>query len=144
MNLGNGIKIGLAAILSTAAQKLGGWDTALQTLVLFMATDYMTGLVVAAVFKTSPKTDTGTLESKAGFKGLFRKGAVLLVVLIGTSLDMLMDTGELVRNATIIGFTVGELISILENIGLMGVDLPPVITQAIDVLKKKGDEVKLP
>lgn len=144
MNTGNGIKIGLAAILSTAAQLLGGWDTALQTLILFMAVDYITGLVVAAVFKTSPKTETGALESKAGFKGLFRKGAVLLVVLVGTRLDVMIGTGELVRNATIIGFAVSELVSILENIGLMGVDLPPVITQAIDILKKKNDEVKLP
>lgn len=56
----------------------------------------------------------------------------------------MIGTGELVRNATIIGFAVSELVSILENIGLMGVDLPPVITQAIDILKKKNDEVKLP
>lgn len=144
MNLGNGIKLTFAAIGSTIAQILGGWDTALQTLILFMTTDYITGLVVAAVFKNSPKTDTGALESKAGFKGLFRKSAVLLVVLISTRLDMMIDTGELVRNATIIGFAVSELVSILENIGLMGVKMPPIITQAIDILKKKSDEVKLP
>lgn len=144
MNTGNGIKLTFAAICSTIAQYLGGWDTALQTLIIFMAADYLTGLIVAAVFKNSPKTDTGALESKAGFKGLFRKGAVLLVVLIGTRLDIMIGTGELVRNATIIGFVISELVSILENIGLMGVELPPIIIQSIDILKKKSNEVKLP
>ena len=56
----------------------GGWDTALQTLVIFMAVDYITGLIVAGVFHTSPKTKTGTLESRAGWKGLCRKGVSLL------------------------------------------------------------------
>ena len=56
------------------ASLFGGWDTALQTLVIFMAIDYITGLVVAGVFHASPKTKTGALESKAGWKGLIRKG----------------------------------------------------------------------
>ena len=59
------------------AALFGGWDTALQTLVIFMAIDYITGLVVAGVFHASPKTKTGALESKAGWKGLIRKGETL-------------------------------------------------------------------
>ncbi len=144
MNIGNVIKITFAAICSTAAQLLGGWDTALQTLLLFITVDFLSGWIVAAIFINSPKTETGGLESFVGSKGLFKKCGILLAVLIAARLDMMIGTGELVRNTTIIGFSLNELVSILENIGLMGVKYPPILMQAIDILKKKSEEVKLP
>lgn len=61
----------------TIAGMFGGWDTALQTLIIFMSIDYITGLIVAGVFHTSPKTKTGTLESRAGWKGLVSQGREL-------------------------------------------------------------------
>ncbi len=61
------------------ATAFGGWDTALAALVTFMAIDYITGLMVAGIFHTSPKTESGALESLAGWKGLCRKGVTLLV-----------------------------------------------------------------
>lgn len=134
----------LAVIGSAIAKYLGGWDTALQTLILFMAIDSISGWVVAAVFKKSPKTENGALKSETGFKGLFKKGQILLIVLIATRLDILIGTEDLVRNTAIIGFCLNELVSIVENTGLMGIPLPSIITQAIDILKKKNDEVKLP
>ena len=47
---GNGILVGIGAVGSVIANALGGWDTALQTLIIFMAVDYITGLLVAGVF----------------------------------------------------------------------------------------------
>ena len=117
---------------------LGGWDTGLQTLIIFMAIDYITGLIVAGVFHKSRKTDTGALESRAGWKGLCRKGVSLLIVLIGYRLDILIGT-PYIRDAVIIAFTLNELISIVENAGLMGIPMPAIITKAIDVLTKKAD-----
>lgn len=61
---------------------LGGWDTGVGTLVLFMGIDYLSGLAVAGIFKKSSKTKIGVLESKDGFKELFRKCMKLLFVLI--------------------------------------------------------------
>ena len=58
----------------------GGWNGSLTTLLIFMATDYITGLLIAAVFKKSPKSETGALESRAGWKGLARKGITLLIL----------------------------------------------------------------
>jgi phage-related holin len=55
---------------------LGGWDVALQTLIIFMAVDYVTGLIVAGVFHESKKTDTGKLQSNVGAKGIFKKGMI--------------------------------------------------------------------
>ena len=73
---------GVGAMFSAIASYFGGWDSSLTTLVIFMAVDYITGLLVAAVFHKSPKTATGTLESRAGWKGLCRKGVTFLIVLV--------------------------------------------------------------
>ncbi len=121
---------------ATIASLFGGWDSGLTTLVIFMAVDYITGLICAGVFHKSRKSDTGALESNACFKGLIRKGVTLLIVLVANRLDVAIGTSY-IRDAVCIAFSANELISIVENVGLMGVPVPEVITQAIDVLKKE-------
>lgn len=121
------------------ASLFGGWDAALITLLMFMVIDYISGLIVAGVFHNSNKTETGTLESKAGWKGICRKCMTLLFVLIAYRLDLALGVAY-IRDAVIIGFMANELISIVENAGLMGLPLPAVITKAIDVLTKKATE----
>ncbi len=122
------------------ASMFGGWDAALTTLVIFMAIDYVTGLVVAGIFHKSQKTESGALESRAGWKGLLRKGTTLLVVLIACRLDLAIGT-NFVRDAVVIGYIANEAISIVENAGLMGIPIPSVIKKSIDVLKKQENEV---
>ncbi len=126
------------AVGSFIVSLFGGWDTGIGTLVLFMAIDFFSGLAVAGIFKKSTKTETGALESKAGFKGLCRKGMTLLFVLIAYRLDLSIGTNY-IRNTVIIGFMASELISIVENAGLMGLPLPAILVKAIDVLKKKSE-----
>ena len=116
----------------------GGWDAALTTLVIFMAIDYISGLIVAGVFKRSLKSENGGLESKAGWKGLCRKGMILLIVLIAVRLDMAMGTAFL-KDGVVIAYIVNETISIIENAGLMGLPIPSVIRKAIDALQAKGE-----
>lgn len=128
----------IGVIGSFIAKLFGGWDMALQTLVIFMAIDYITGLVVAGVFKSSPKTETGALESKAGWKGLCKKGTTLLYVLVAAQVDKMAGT-DIIRNAVVIGYAANEGLSILENGGLMGIPYPKKLKNAIDVLKNKGD-----
>ncbi len=129
--------IGIAG--SFIANLLGGWDTALQVLILFMAADYISGLIVAGVFKRSPKTDHGALESRAGWKGLCRKGMTLLIILVAAQLEGVTGT-NIIRNAVIIAYLANEAISIFENAGLMGLPVPPVIRNAIELLKKKSED----
>ena len=129
---------GLGAAGGIVAQAFGGWDSGMTTLLIFMAIDYATGLIVAGVFHASPKSEGGALESRAGWKGLIRKGVTLLFVLIAARLDMVMGT-TMIRDGVIIGFLLNELISIVENAGLMGIPLPAVLNNAIELLKKKGD-----
>ena len=125
---------------SFVASLFGGWDTGIATLLLFMGIDFFSGLAVAGIFKKSTKTKTGALESRAGWKGLCRKSMTLLFVLIAFRLDLAIGTNY-IRDAVIIGFMANELISIVENAGLMGLPLPGVLTKAIDVLKKKAETV---
>lgn len=117
----------------------GGWSEALTTLLICMVIDYITGLVVAGVFHNSPKSTSGALESNAGLKGLFRKAAMLLFVLIGHRLDLAVGT-TYIRDAVCIAFIANEVLSLVENAGLMGVPIPEVITNAIDVLKNKEEK----
>ena len=124
---------------STIAAWFGGWDAALTTLIIFMGIDYLTGLLVAGVFKKSGKTKNGALESRAGFKGLVRKGAQLLVVLVACRLDLLIGGSTFIRDAVIIGFVTNETISIMENVGLMGIPMPKAIKKAIEILKTKEE-----
>ncbi|GMO04093.1 hypothetical protein LSA36186_23430 [Lachnoanaerobaculum sp. JCM 36186] len=118
------------------AAMFGGWSDALITLIVFMSIDYATGLIVAGVFKKSKKSESGALESRAGFKGLCRKGVALLIVLVAVRLDIVMHTSY-IKDAVIIAFIANESISIIENAGLMGIPVPSVIAKAIDVLKEK-------
>ncbi|WAJ24069.1 MULTISPECIES: phage holin family protein [Clostridia] len=122
---------------SFVASLFGGWDTGIATLLLFMVIDFFSGLAVAGIFKKSTETETGALKSRAGCKGLCRKSITLLFVLIAFRLDLAIGTNY-IRAAVIIGFMANELISIVENAGLMGIPLPGVLTKAIDVLKKKA------
>ena len=121
------------------AAVLGGWDTGLQTLVLFMCIDYITGLIVAGIFHNSTKTENGALESKAGFKGICKKAVILLIVLMAYRFDMLIHTSY-IRDAVIIAFISNESISIIENAGLMGIPMPAQIKKAIEILTNRAKE----
>jgi toxin secretion/phage lysis holin len=127
----------------TIAAAFGGWNSSLTTLIIFMAIDYVTGLIVAGVFKKSGKSGTGGLESGAGWKGISKKGAALLVVLVAARLDITLGV-DYCRTTAVIGYIANELISITENAGLMGVPIPAKIVKAIDVLKKQteGEEAE--
>lgn len=125
-----------------AVKLLGGWDAAISTLLLFMGADIITGGMVAAVFKRSPKTENGGLESKAGWKGLCRKGAVLILVMVGYKLDVMLSTNY-IRDAVCIAFIGNETLSIIENAGLMGVPIPAIIKNSIEILMKKAKNTSM-
>lgn len=133
-----GICFGVGVVGSAIASLFGGWDAALVTLMIFMGIDYVTGLIVAGVFHNSEKTENGALESRAGWKGLCRKGVTLLVVLVACRLDLVMGS-NFIRDAVVIAFIANETISIIENAGLMGIPIPAAIMRAIEILKNKAE-----
>ena len=116
----------------------GGWSAAIIVLLVCMAIDYITGLIVAGVFHKSPKSANGGLESKAGWKGLFRKVVTLFIVVVAHLIDMLLGV-VYVRDAVVIAFCLNEFISIVENAGLMGIPIPAPIMKGIDLLNNKSE-----
>lgn len=127
----------IGIIVNIITTLFGIWNVSISTLILFMAIDFFSGLAVAGIFHNSQKTGTGTLESKAGCKGLCRKCMTMLFVLIAHRLDLSLGTSY-IRDTVIIGFMANELISIVENAGLMGLPLPAALVKAIDILNKKS------
>ena len=129
----------LAAIGGAVAGALGGWDTMLTVLCCMMAIDYAMGLICAMMGK-SPKTETGHLDSNVGWKGLLRKGVILLVILMASQLDRVMPEGtQVFRDAMIFFYVANEGISVLENLGLMGVPFPGFLLRALERLRDQSD-----
>ena len=141
----NAIKNGILAVFSVigsfAANSLGGWDASLQVLIALMVTDYITGVLVAAVWHKSSKSSSGTLNSVAGFKGILKKCAILILVWIGVLLDQALGSAY-ARTAVVLFFVGNEGISLLENIGLMGVPFPAFLRRALEALRDQGDKGK--
>ncbi|MEA4893330.1 MAG: phage holin family protein [Peptococcaceae bacterium] len=132
----NGVA-GLAGII--ASKWLGGTDKILFALLCVMAVDYITGLIVAGFFKCSPKTEGGGLESRAGFQGLIRKVGMLALIVIAVQLDIMAGT-NIARDFTIMFFFANESLSILENLALMNVPMPPFLKKALEVMRNKAGE----
>lgn len=113
----------------------GGWDTVLMVLVGMMVLDYVTGLTAAAINKE--------LNSNIGFKGLLRKALIAAVLILAVLLDRLLNEGTWVFRTLVCYFYIAnEGLSILENVGKCGVDLPDKLVGSLEQLKNnKGEDL---
>lgn len=129
----------MAGIGSTLSYFIGGVDTMFIVLCAFLLIDYISGLVVAVVFKNSTKTKSGKLNSVVSFKGLCKKIFVIVLVGVAHLLDIALGT-NFIRGGVIVAFISNETISIIENAGLMGIPIPEMLKKAIDILQEKEKE----
>lgn len=129
----------LGLVGSFVVSLFGGFDIGMYILFGFMAFDWITGIILAGVFKKSTKTEGGALSSKAGQIGLLRKGLTLGVVIMAHCFDLLIGQGNYFRDGALLAFIVNESVSILENLGAMEIWIPPVLKKAIEILKDKTD-----
>lgn len=116
-------------ILGILVKLVGGWDMPLETLVIFLCIDYITGVAVGYKKKE--------LSSEKGFTGIFKKFAILFVVILATRIDLLLAT-DYIRNAVCMVYVVNETLSIIENLGAIGVPIPEQIKEAVNLLKSRG------
>ena len=114
----------------TITAALGGWDLALQVLVLFVVLDYITGLVAAWYSKS--------LNSQVGFKGICKKVLLFIPIAICYALDRVIGQ-EILRSLAIFFYIANEGLSITENLGLCNVPVPAPLMDALEQLKKKGE-----
>lgn len=108
----------------------GAWHISMTILLVFMAIDLITGVIKGAM--------NGGLRSAIGFKGMLRKSAIMLVIILANMLDILVSGGVPVFRTMAVFFYVGnEGISILENLGQIGIPIPKGIAKYIQQLSKE-------
>ena len=114
----------------------GGWDGALGIMFIFMAVDYVTG-VLAAFRGRSNKTSGGGFSSREAFLGVTRKMVMLLIVMLAAALDRLLSTDGVYRIAAIGFYVANEGMSIVENAAILGVPFPKALLRVLESLKEK-------
>ena len=122
----------ITIILTTFVYLVGGIDIAMKSLLIVIVIDYITG-VISAIYNKK-------LNSTIGLKGILKKFSYLIIVSLSVILDRIVgDTGA-IRTIVIYFFVANDGISIVENIGKMGVPLPKKLTEVLEQLRNKGDE----
>ena len=132
--------IKIVALLGGAVAGIfGEWSILLTVLAVVMILDYMSGILVAAGGH-SLKTEDGFLDSKAGFRGLAKKGFIVIMVLLATVLDRAIANGTMIfQTATASYYVANEALSILENAALMGLPVPGFIQSALEQMREQHD-----
>lgn len=126
----------LSLFTNAIAFCFGGWNVSIGALIVLMTIDFITGMIVAAVFGKSNKTESGKLSSKAFVQGLARKVFCLCFVIIGNLLDVTANI-DYCRNFVVLALIANEVISIAENSAIAGVPMPQIITKVLDILTKE-------
>ena len=134
----------LAAIGGAVASFFCGLPPIIWVLLAVMTLDYLSGLACGAMGK-SPKTEHGGLSSSEAFRGLMKKMLIVFVVLLAALLDRAVAMGAgiefaAVAGATCLWFIASEGMSVVENAAAMGVPIPKVLLQALELFKGKGGE----
>ena len=122
----------LAGIGTGLVYLWGGFDVAMQCLLVAIVLDYISGIIKAFVLKQ--------LSRSIGFKGILKKFGVLVVVALAVLIDRVTGESGAIRTLVIYYFVANEGLSIIENMGLAGLPIPKSIKEALKALKKQGDD----
>ena len=139
---------GIAAVGGFIASFFTSLPPIVWVLVIVMGLDYLTG-ILCGIRGKSPKTETGGVSSQTAFAGLLKKAVIIVVVILAYVLDWLVTQGagvefSAVSGATCLWFIASEGISILENAATLGVKIPGVLLQALEIVRSKGGDDKPP
>jgi len=124
------LQLAFSAIGGWLGYFLGGVDGLMTALIIFMVTDYVTGLMCAIVDKQ--------LSSRVGFKGLFKKMLIIILVGIAHIVDLhVVGTGEALRSAVICFYLSNEGVSVMENASRLGLPIPEKLKAVLAQLHDK-------
>lgn len=130
------IKVAISTVLTTLVYLLGGWDIAMQSLLIMIVLDYLTGMGKSYV--------SGTLNSNRGLKGIIKKLGLLVLVAVAQVVDTLLNMAGVVRTFIIYYIVANEGLSILENLGKMGIIVPQFLIDKLEQLKEgESDEEEI-
>lgn len=130
--LWNDFRFAVAITGTALSEWLGGFDGLLEALIAFMIIDYLTGIFCAVIEKN--------LSSSVGFKGIFQKCLIILLVGMANAIDshILGGSDHLLRTAVIFFYLSNEGISILENAARLGLPIPDKLKDFLTQIKSKG------
>lgn len=134
----NYISLIIGTIGTCISNTLGGWNSSLTTLVIFMIIDYLTAIIQAVEGK-SLKSSNGKLSSSVGFKGIFKKVLILLMVLVGYRIDITFSLNY-VKQIITLSYICNEFISIIENLSAIGMDKLPIFDKISNIIKKEVEK----
>ena len=131
----NTIQLIFTAVGGWLGYFLGGCDGLLYALIAFVAIDYITGVMCAIIDRK--------LSSAVGFKGIFRKVLIFLLVGIANIIDVqVIGTGAVLRTAVIFFYISNEGVSLLENAGHLGLPIPEKIKTVLEQLHDRAENGK--
>ena len=131
----NTIQLIFTAVGGWLGYFLGGCDGLLYALIAFVVIDYITGVMCAIINKQ--------LSSEVGFKGIFRKVLIFLLVGIANIIDVqVIGTGAVLRTAVIFFYISNEGVSLLENAGHLGLPIPEKIKTLLEQLHDRAENGK--
>ena len=134
------IKLLVSFIFSIIIKMLGGWDIWLMALITVMILDILTGLIKAILMRSN-KSESGGLSSASMFRGGIKKVFILLMVALGTVLDIIISPDDVFIRIMVVSYYIAnESLSILESVGACGVPLPKVLYKILDSLKTNNME----
>ena len=122
----------LSGISTALIYLLGGFDVALNCLLIAIVLDYVSGLIKAY--------NTKTLSSRIGLRGLLKKLGILILVMVAVVVDRVTGNSGAIRTVIIYYFVANEGLSIIENLGAVGIPIPKFLKKALKALKKENDK----
>lgn len=122
----------LVSLVSYLAYLMGGWDMGIQTLIIMVAVDYITGIMKALVQKN--------LNSYIGWKGLMKKCGIFITVIVSVQMEHITNQPDTIHNLVAFAFVANEGISILENLVEIGVPVPDIMIKFLKKMKDDGDK----
>ena len=129
----NTIQLIFTAVGGWLGYFLGGCDGLLYALIAFVVIDYITGVMCAIIDRK--------LSSAVGFKGIFRKVLIFLLVGIANIIDVqVIGTGAVLRTAVIFFYISNEGVSLLENAGHLGLPIPEKIKTVLEQLLDRAEK----
>lgn len=131
-SIANTFKNFLSVVLTTCIYLLGGIDIALKSLLIIICIDYLTG-VLSAIYNKK-------LNSKIGFKGILKKFSYFCIIALSVIIDEVLGQTGVIRSLVIYFFVANDGISILENVGEMGIPLPQKLVEVLEQLKNKSNK----
>lgn len=130
----NELRLAVAVIGTAFSKWLGGFDGLLEALIVFTVVDYVTGILSAIA--------EHNLSSEIGFKGIFRKILIFVLVAMANAIDVFIIEGDeqLLRTAVIFFYLSNEGISILENSARLGLPIPDKLREILAQLKNRDSK----